>query len=166
MRCGRVLLDLAAAHVRTLMPGITHTQPAQPTTLAHYLLGVLGPLERDSDPAPGEHGTRSIGRPLGVAAFTTTSFPIDRELIARLLGFDGSSRTATTQLAPATTCWKRPRQLVNMAGSLSRFVHDLLIWARREVGILRIDDAFIQISSIMPQKRNPVVLEHIRARIG
>jgi len=160
-----VLLDLGAEHVRTLMPGITHTQPAQPTTLAHYLLGVLGPLERDSVRllAAWNRVNRS---PLGVAAFTTTSFPIDRNLTARLLGFEGIVENGYDAVGANDHMLEAVHVLVNMTGSLSRFVHDLLVWARQEVGILRIDDAFIQISSIMPQKRNPVVLEHIRARIG
>jgi argininosuccinate lyase len=161
----RVLLDAAAGHVRSLMPGITHTQPAQPTTLAHYLLGVLGPLERDSARllAAWDRVNRC---PLGVAAFTTTSFPIDRNLTARLLGFDGIVENGYDAVGANDHMLESVQALVTMAGSLSRFVHDLLIWARHEVGVLKIDDAFIQVSSIMPQKRNPVVLEHIRARIG
>jgi argininosuccinate lyase len=160
-----VLLDLAAAHVRTLMPGITHTQPAQPTTLAHYLLGVLGPLERDTLRLLAAWDTVNRS-PLGVAAFTTTSFPIDRALTARLLGFDGLVENGYDAVGTGDHMVEATQALANMAGSLSRFVHDLLIWARQEVGVLRINDAFIQISSIMPQKRNPVVLEHIRVRIG
>jgi argininosuccinate lyase len=161
----RVLIDLADAHVRTLMAGITHTQPAQPTTLAHYLLGVLGPLERDSDRllAAWDRVNQS---PLGVAAFTTTSFPIDRDLTSRLLGFEGLVENGYDAVGASDHLVEATQVLVNMAGSLSRFVHDLLIWARKEVGVLRVDDAFIQVSSIMPQKRNPVVLEHIRVRIG
>ncbi len=165
MALRKVLLDGAAKHVRTLMPGVTHTQPAQPTTLAHYLLGVLGPLERDSARLLAARD-RVNQCPLGVAAFTTTSFPIDRALTARLLGFDGIVENGYDAVGANDHLLESIQALVNMAGSLSRFVHDLLIWARKEVGILRIDDAFIQISSIMPQKRNPVVLEHIRARIG
>jgi argininosuccinate lyase len=160
-----VLLDLATAHMRTIMPGITHTQPAQPTTLAHYLLGVAGPLERDSARLLATWDRVNLS-PLGVAAFTTTSFAIDREMTASLLGFDGIVENGYDAVGANDHMLESVHALVNMAGSLSRFVHDLLIWARQEVGILRIDDAFIQISSIMPQKRNPVVLEHIRARIG
>ena len=161
----QVLLDVAAAHVRSIMPGITHTQPAQPTTLAHYLLGALGPLERDSARllAAWDRVNRC---PLGVAAFTTTSFAIDRACMARLLGFDGIVENGYDAVGANDHMLESMHALVNMSGSLSRFVHDLLVWARKEVGILKIDDAFIQISSIMPQKRNPVVLEHIRARIG
>src|SRR5688572_15500873 len=83
-----VLMDLIEAHIETLMPGITHTQPAQPTTLAHHLFGVLGPLERDSDRMALAFA-RTNRSSLGVAAFTTTSFPIDRDRTAELLGFDG-----------------------------------------------------------------------------
>jgi len=160
-----VLLDLAAAHVRTLMPGITHTQPAQPTTLAHQLLGVAGPLERDTTRLLAAFDTVNRS-PLGVAAFTTTSFPIDRNLTARLLGFDGLVENGYDAVGASDHMVEATQAVANMAGSLSRFVHDLLVWARHEVGVLRIDDAFIQISSIMPQKRNPVVLEHIGVRIG
>jgi argininosuccinate lyase len=160
-----VLLNLIAEHIETLMPGITHTQPAQPTTLAHYLLGVLGPLERDSDRLAHAWG-RTNRSAFGVAAFTTTSFPIDRELTARLLGFDGLVENGYDAVGASDHLLESVHALVNSVGSLSRFVYDLLVWARQDVDILRIDDAFIQISSIMPQKRNPVVLEHIRVRIG
>jgi len=160
-----ILLDLAGAHIDSIMPGITHTQPAQPTTLAHYLLGVLGPLERDSARlvAARERVNRS---PLGVAAFTTTSFPIDRGLTARLLGFDGLVENGYDAVGASDSMLESVQTLVNMVASLSRFVYELLIWTRAESSFLRIDDAFIQVSSIMPQKRNPVVLEHVRTRIA
>lgn len=160
-----VLLELIDKHIETLMPGITHTQPAQPTTLAHYLLGVLGPLERDSDRF-AQAWRRTNRSSLGVAAFTTTSFPIDRDLTADLLGFDGYVENGYDAVGAGDHLLESVQALVNSVGSLSRFVYDLLVWARTDVDILRIDDAFIQISSIMPQKRNPVVLEHVRVRIG
>lgn len=159
------LLDLAAAHVRTIMPGITHTQPAQPTTLAHYLLGVLGPLERDSERL--REGWARLNRsPLGVAAFTTTSFPIDRERTARYLGLEGLVVNGYDAVGTGDHMIEATQSLVTLVSGISRFVYELLVWTRREVGVLRIADEFIQISSIMPQKRNPVVLEHVRARIG
>lgn len=160
-----VLADLIGQHIDTLMPGITHTQPAQPTTLAHYLLGVLGPLERDSDRLATAYA-RTNRSPLGVAAFTTTSFPIDRALVAGLLGFDGLVENGYDAVGTSDHLLESAQALVNCMGSLSRFVYELLVWARRSEDILRIDDAFIQISSIMPQKRNPVVLEHVRIRMG
>lgn len=159
------LLAFAGEHVATLMPGITHTQPAQPTTLAHYLGGVLAPLERDTARLR-EAYARVNQSPLGAAAFTTTGFPIDRALAARLLGFAGVVENGYDAVGCSDCMIEPVATLTIMASGLSRFIHDLLIWARAEVGILRIGDEFVQISSIMPQKRNPVVLEHARARIG
>jgi len=159
------LMDLIEEHIDTLMTGITHTQPAQPTTLAHYLLGVLGPLERDSDRLARAFD-RTNRSSLGVAAFTTTSFPIDRERTAALLGFSGFVENGYDAVGANDHLLESVQALVNSVGSLSRFLYDLLVWARPSEDILRIADAFIQISSIMPQKRNPVVLEHIRVRIG
>ena len=161
----QALSAMAADHVETLMPGITHTQPAQPTTLAHYLLGVLGHLERDAQRIR-EAYARINRNPMGAAAFTTTGFPIDRELTARLLGFDAIVENGYDAVGAADYMVETTGVLTTMASGLSRFVQDLLIWARAESGIIRIADAFVQISSIMPQKRNPVVLEHVRARIG
>lgn len=165
LRLRERLLTLIERHRDDLMPGITHTQPAQPTTLGHYLFGVLGPLERDS--ARLHEAWRRVNQsPLGAAAFTTTSFPIDRNLTADLLGFDGFVENGYDAVGAADHLLESTQALATMVASLSRFVGDLLIWSRLEVGILRVGDEFIQISSIMPQKRNPVVLEHIRTRIG
>jgi argininosuccinate lyase len=165
LRLRERLLVLIERHRDALMPGITHTQPAQPTTLGHYLLGVLGPLERDS--ARLHDAWRRVNQsPLGAAAFTTTSFPIDRRLTADLLGFDGAIENGYDAVGAADHLLESTQALVTMVASLSRFVGDLLIWSRLEVGILHVGEEFIQISSIMPQKRNPVVLEHIRTRIG
>jgi argininosuccinate lyase len=159
------LLGLIERHHETLMPGVTHTQPAQPTTLAHHLLGVLGQFERDSERL-AQAWERVNRSPLGVAAFTTTSFPIDRELTARLLGFEGLVENGYDAIGASDYMLEVTGALANMATSVSRFAHDLLIWSRAEASVLRIGDAFVQISSIMPQKRNPVVFEHIRARTG
>jgi len=159
------LLDLAERHVRTLMPGITHVQPAQPTTLAHELLGVHGPLERDTARLL-DAWDRVNRSPLGAAAFTTTSFAIDRGVTAGYLGFDGVVENGYDAVGSGDHMMESMAAVETLCGSLSRFVYDLLVWARFEVGVLRIDDAFIQISSIMPQKRNPVVLEHIRTRVA
>ncbi len=159
------LLDLISQHHVTLMPGVTHTQPAQPTTLAHHLMGVLGPFERDN--ARLASAWERVNKcPLGVAAFTTTSFPIDRELTARLLGFEGLVENGYDAIGASDYMIEVTGALANMAVSVSRFAHDLLLWSRAEARALRIGDAFVQISSIMPQKRNPVVFEHIRARTG
>ncbi|MCC7369444.1 MAG: argininosuccinate lyase [Chloroflexi bacterium] len=159
------LLRRIDEHAETLMPGHTHTQPAQPTTLGHFLAATAEALERDTVRVQAAWARTNRG-PLGAAALTTTGFPIDRTLTAQLLGFDdvvinsydaiGGVDYALEGLAAITTC----------ALGLARLIHELLLWATREYGTLRIDDSFIQISSIMPQKRNPVVLEHLRARVA
>jgi argininosuccinate lyase len=159
------LLRLIDDHVRTLMPGHTHTQPAQPTTLAHYLAATAQALERDAARLQAAFGHTNQG-PLGAAALTTTGFPIDRALTARLLGFDGVVTNSIDAIGGVYYALEGLNALTTCVLGLSRLMHDLLQWATREFGVLRIDDAFIQISSIMPQKRNPVVLEHLRARIG
>lgn len=161
----QTLIEVASQHTESLMPGITHTQPAQPTTFAHYMLGVVGALERDFDRfrLALEHTNQSS---FGVAAFTTTSFPIRRELVAELLGLPGYVVNGYDAVGAGDHIVEAAMMMTNMASSLSRFLYDLLVYSRATENLLRIDDSFIQISSIMPQKRNPVVLEHIRVRIG
>ncbi len=159
------LTNLATQHVDTLMAGVTHTQVAQPTTLGHYLLGVLGPLGRDAERMKSAF-ERTNRSPLGVAAFTTSSLPVDRERISALLGFDGLIENGYDAVGAADYILEAVGALRIMCLSLLRFVNDLLIWCRSDVALARVGDEFIQVSSIMPQKRNPVVLEHIRSRIG
>jgi argininosuccinate lyase len=159
------LLRLIAEHVRTLMPGHTHTQPAQPTTLAHYLGSTAQALERDADRLQAAFACTNRG-PLGAAALTTTGFPIDRALTARLLGFDSVVVNSYDAIGGVDYALESLNAIGICVLGLSRLIHDLLQWATREFGVLHIDESFLQISSIMPQKRNPVVLEHLRARIG
>jgi argininosuccinate lyase len=158
-------LRLIKKHVRTLMPGHTHTQPAQPTTLAHYLASTAQALERDAGRLHAAFAcTNSC--PLGAAALTTTGFAIDRGLTARLLGFDGVVINSYDAIGGVDYALESVNVLSTCVLGISRLIHDLLQWATREFGVLHIDPAFLQVSSIMPQKRNPVVLEHLRARIG
>jgi argininosuccinate lyase len=159
------LLRLIGEHVRTLMPGHTHTQPAQPTTLAHYLASTAQALERDADRLQAAFLCANRG-PLGAAALTTTGFPIDRGLTARLLGFDDLVINSYDAIGGVDYALQSLNTIGICVLGLSRLIHDLLQWATREFGVLHIDEAFLQISSIMPQKRNPVVLEHLRARVG
>ena len=155
----------ACKHLETLMPGYTHTQPAQPTTMAHYIAGMLSLLERDSERLRFAHETNNQS-PLGAAALTGTGFPIDRALSARLLGFDSVQLSTYASIGASDNLTDVANALSSLGVNLSRFTHDMLFWATQESGAIRIDDSFIQISSIMPQKRNPVVLEHLRARIS
>ncbi|MDQ6670787.1 MAG: argininosuccinate lyase [Chloroflexota bacterium] len=158
-------LRLIGKHVRTLMAGHTHTQPAQPTTLAHYLASTAQALERDADRLHAAFGCTNRG-PLGAAALTTSGFAIDRDLSARLLGFDDVVINSYDAIGGVDYALESLNVLTTCVLGLSRLIHDLLQWATREFSVLHIDAAFLQISSIMPQKKNPVVLEHLRARIG
>ena len=160
-----ILLDFAREHLETLMPGYTHTQPAQPTTMAHYTAGVLAFLERDTARLRFAYDTNNQS-PLGAAALTGTGFPIDRDLSAKLLGFDSVLASTYDGIGTSDNLTDVAGALTTLGVNLSRFTRDMLFWATQESGAIRIDDSFIQISSIMPQKRNPVVLEHIRARIS
>ncbi len=154
-------LDLAEQHSATLMPAHTHTQPAQPTTLAHYLLAVAEFLARDAERARAAFARVNLC-PMGACAITTTGFPIDREMTARLLGFDGIAENSYGAIAAIDYLTEAASVASIAMVNAGKFTQDLLLWATREFGFLRLHDGFVQSSSIMPQKRNPVSLEHVR----
>ncbi len=158
----QAILRLAEENVNTLVLGYTHTQPAQPTTLAHYLLGVLNFLERDFQRLQ-EFYTRLNMSPMGAGALTTTSFRINRESVARYLGFDQVLENSYDCVGGSDHLVEGSGLLVVMMTSLSRLLYDFLLYVMEEFNYLRLGDAYVQISSIMPQKRNPVSLEHSRA---
>jgi argininosuccinate lyase len=156
-----MLLELASGHVATVMPAHTHTQPAQPTTLAHYLLAAIEFLARDSARLQTAFARVNLS-PMGAAAITTTGFPIDRDATARLLGFDGLAENSYGAIAAIDYITETAAAVAVAMVNLGKLVQDLLLWSTREFGYLRLSDAFVQSSSIMPQKRNPVALEHVR----
>ncbi len=155
----------AGRHLTTLMPGYTHTQPAQPVTFAHYLAGVLTFLAHDHAKLASAYATVNAS-PLGAAALTGTGFPVDRQSVADLLGFDSVVASTQHAIGGGEYLTETAFAVQALAVDLSRMTHDLLVRATQEANALHIDDSFIQISSIMPQKRNPVVLEHLRARLS
>ncbi|HLG97255.1 MAG TPA: argininosuccinate lyase [Bryobacteraceae bacterium] len=157
----RAVLDLAERHVETIMPAHTHTQPAQPTTLAHYLLGVAEFLERDGARLREAFARVNLS-PMGACAITTTGFPIDRNFTAELLGFDGLAENSYGAIASIDYLTECAAAVAVAAVNTGKFVQDLLLWSTREFAFLRLTDAYVQSSSIMPQKRNPVALEHSR----
>jgi argininosuccinate lyase len=159
------LVERGLESLSALMPGYTHHQPAQPTTLAHYFSGMLGVLERDAQRLHDAY--QRINRsPMGAAAMTTTGFAIRRDLTAAWLGFDGLAENGIDAVGGVDHTLGAVSAAQICATGLSRFNTDLLMWASLDVGFMRVPDNFVQISSIMPQKRNPVVLEHIRAKLG
>jgi argininosuccinate lyase len=156
-----VLLKLAESHVMTVMPAHTHTQPAQPTTLAHYLLAAIEFLARDATRLRAAYSRVNLS-PMGAAAITTSGFPIDRHATARFLGFDGLAENSYGAIAAIDYITETAAAVAVVMVNIGKLVQDLLLWSTREFGFLRLSDAFVQSSSIMPQKRNPVALEHVR----
>jgi argininosuccinate lyase len=156
-----VLLSLAGGHLMTVMPAHTHTQPAQPTTLAHYILAAIEFLARDASRLQSAFARVNLS-PMGAAAITTSGFPIDRDVTARLLGFDGLAENSYGAIAAIDYITETAAAIAVAMVNIGKLVQDLLLWSTREFGFLRLSDAFVQSSSIMPQKRNPVALEHVR----
>ena len=155
------LLDLSRRHVETLMPAYTHTQPAQPTTVAHYLLGAVECFSRDQRRLRAAFATVNCS-PLGACAITTTGFPIDRKYTAELLGFEGLQLNSYGAIAATDYVTETAGAVATAMINLGKLVQDFLQWSNPAFGYLRLSDAWVQISSIMPQKRNPVALEHTR----
>jgi len=159
----RLLIEKAAAHLETVLIAQTHHQPGQPTTVAHYLGAVEDQLARDSQRLEQAYA-RMNTCPLGAAALAGSSHPLDREFTAARLGF--AAPVGNTYDAVASADWQF--DIVGLGQSvalgLGRFVNDLLSWAAS--GWYRLEDSLVQGSSIMPQKRNPVSLEHARTRFS
>ena len=158
----RSLLDLVDRHRDTILAVHTHTQRAQPTTVAHYLLAVVEQLERDASRLKGAY-ERTNRNPLGACAITGTGFPIDRQLTADLLGFCGPTGNTYGSIATVDYLLESASAASVLLIGHGRFVQDLLLWSTSEFGYVRFGDGFVQCSSIMPQKRNPVAIEHARA---
>jgi argininosuccinate lyase len=159
------LLVKAEEYLEAIMPGYTHMQRAQPVLLSHHLLAYVEMFARDRERLAGVL-SRVDRSPLGAAAFAGTSYPIDREMTARELGFTGilnnsidavSDRDYLIELA--ATC-----SIIMM--HLSRMAEELVIWSTREFGFVTMSDAVTTGSSIMPQKKNPDMAELIRGKVG
>jgi argininosuccinate lyase len=158
----RTLLELTGRHYETIFAAHTHTQRAQPTTVAHYLLAVIEQLERDGTrlKAAYAHTNRC---PLGACAITGTGFPIDRQLTSDLLGFLGPTGNTYGSIATVDYLLESSSATAVLLTGLGRFVQDLLLWSTAEFDYVSFGEGFVQSSSIMPQKRNPVAIEHARA---
>ena len=155
------LIEKAETEARTLIVAYTHGQPAQPTTFGHYLGAMIEVLNRDA--ARLSAAIDGLGHcPMGAAAITTSGFPIDRARMAELLGFEAPLLNSYGCIASVdyVTGLYSAMKLVFL--HLGRVVQDLAFWSSFEVGQLYVPNALVQISSIMPQKRNPVPIEHMR----
>ncbi|MFT2720289.1 argininosuccinate lyase [Deinococcus sp. A31D244] len=159
----RTLLAFAGREVDTVIVAYTHHQPAQPTTLAHYLGAVEHNLARDTQRLFGALGRLNLS-PMGAVALGGTSFPIDRERTARLLAFDGPLENTYDAVSASDWQVEVASTITIASTTLSRVLHDLLFWASR--GLISLEDGLVQGSSVMPQKRNPVALEHARTKFS
>jgi argininosuccinate lyase len=159
----RSLLDAASKHTQTIILEYTHLQPAQPVTFAHYLLSHIDALGRDLERLQSAY-SRVNRCPLGAGALATTSFPINRKKTAILLGFDAIIENSIDAVGSRDFIVETQAALTLLAVNLSRLAEDLIVWSSPEFGTVELPDEFTSTSSIMPQKKNPEVLEVIRAR--
>lgn len=159
------LIDSAKKHVETVIPGFTHLQPAQPVTFAHYLLSYNDMLERDLHRLEQNYQRVNLC-PMGAAALATSSFPIDRERVADLLGFNEVLENSIDAVGSRDFILETLANLTIIAIDMSRLTEDLIVWSSPDFGIVELPDSFSSTSSIMPQKKNPDVLEVIRARMS
>ncbi len=157
------LVEVASEHTGTVMPGYTHLQPAQPTTVAHYLLSYEGAIARDTERLLGAY-ERTNRSPLGAAAFAGTPFDIDRDRTAELLGFDGVVRNSMDASAGRDFLAETTAGLATHATTLSGIAEDLIVYANK--GFVELSDDYSSTSSIMPQKKNPDPVELVRATAG
>ncbi len=161
----KALLGLAEQHVETLIPGTTHLQAAQPVSLAHHLLAYVEMAGRDVARL-GDCRKRMNLSPLGAGALAGTSFPIDRDMTAKLLGFSAPMQNSIDAVSDRDFALEFLAALTISATHLSRMAEEIVIWSSQPYSYIVLDDAFSTGSSIMPQKRNPDGAELIRAKVG
>jgi argininosuccinate lyase len=161
----RALLTQAEAHAETIMPGFTHMQPAQPVTFGHHLLAYVEMFARDQGRF-GDAAARMNESPLGAAALAGTSFPIDREMTARSLGFERPMRNSLDAVSARDFALEFLSTATICMTNLSRLAGELVQWTSPAFGFVKLSDAFTTGSSIMPQKRNPDAAELIRGKTG
>ena len=161
----RVVADAAGKHLDTIMPGYTHLQHAQPVLLAHHLLAYFWMIERDKGRL-ADCRRRADVLPLGSGALAGTGFPIDREFLARELGFPRISENSLDAVSDRDFASEFLAAAAIAMTHLSRFAEELVLWSSPEFGFVELDDSVTTGSSVMPQKKNPCTLELVRARAG
>ncbi len=161
----RALADRAFDHAATVMPGFTHLQTAQPVTFGHHLLAYVEMAARDRGRLRDARA-RLNESPLGSGALAGTSFPIDREMTARALGFDRPTANSLDAVSDRDFVLEALSAASIAAVHLSRFAEEIVIWTSPLVGFIKLSDKFTTGSSMMPQKRNPDAAELVRAKTG
>ena len=160
-----VLLDRAAEHADSIMPGFTHLQVAQPVTLGHHLIAYYEMAKRDRSRF-ADCAQRMNQSPLGSAALAGTSFPIDRHLTARALDFDAPAANSMDGVSDRDFAVEFLGCAAQTAIHLSRLAEEIVLWASQPFGFIKLPDAWSTGSSIMPQKRNPDAAELVRGHCG
>ncbi len=159
------ILDLAEAHADTVMPGFTHLQVAQPVTFGHHLLAYFEMLKRDAGRL--QDARRRINQlPLGAAALAGSGYPVDRERVAKTLGFDGVCENSLDAVSDRDFAIEFTAAASLIMTHLSRFSEELILWSSPRFGFVDIADRYCTGSSIMPQKKNPDVPELVRGKTG
>lgn len=159
------LIELTEEHIDTVMIGYTHTQQAQPTTLGHYFNAMTDMLTRDIERLQAAFVTVNKSS-MGAAALTTSGFSINRGTVQELLGFEGIIDNAWDAVSGADYIGETATAVQLAAIDLGRSTQDLLLWGTQEFGAFKLFSPYVQISSIMPQKQNPVSIEHTRAMLS
>ncbi len=159
------LLDLAAAHPAAAIPGYTHLQRAQPVLFAHWCLAYFEMLARDRERFADVRGRVNV-LPLGSAALAGTSYPIERDAVARALGFDGISRNSLDAVSDRDFCIEFAGVASLVMMHLSRLAEDIILYSTTEFGFVELSDAVATGSSLMPQKKNPDSMELVRGKAG
>ncbi len=161
----RSLVDQAARHADTVMPGFTHLQVAQPVTFGHHLLAYVEMFERDRERLLDAR--RRVNRlPLGAAALAGTTFPIDRAFVAERLGFEAIGENSLDAVSDRDFAIEFAAAAALLMVHVSRFAEELVLWMSPRYGFIRLPDRFTTGSSIMPQKKNPDVPELARGKSG
>ena len=160
-----VLLKLMREHIETYMPGFTHLQKAQPVTLAHHLGAYFEMFKRDRLRMK-DIRKRMNYCPLGAGALAGTTYPLDREYTAELLGFDGPTLNSMDSVSDRDYLIEMLSAMSTVMMHLSRFCEEVIIWNSNEYQFVEIDDAYSTGSSIMPQKKNPDIAELVRGKTG
>ena len=158
-----VLADVASKHTETVMPGFTHLQPAQPTTVAHWLCSYESALSRDTERLFDAYD-RVNRSPLGAAAFAGTPFDVDRERTAALLGFDAVVENSMDASSARDFLVETAGALAALATTLSGLAEDVIVFSN--AGYVELSDDYSSTSSIMPQKKNPDTMELVRGASG
>lgn len=160
-----VLIDISKKHTKTIMPGYTHLQRAQPITFAHHMMAYFQMFQRDIERLSGCYKRTDV-MPLGSGALAGTTYPLDRHFVAEKLSFEKISENSLDAVSDRDFVIELASCLSIIMMHLSRFSEELIIWSTHEFNFVEMDDAYSTGSSIMPQKKNPDVAELVRGKTG